>query len=405
LIVPDLNPNDWTSNGGLLLPRHLDTGGPAGDEDPVREDQAAAEAPTEPAEQPAEPELRMDGYTDDVRRLEARAAEAERVRTLPTDRVLTRQQELTEQRALAALETREHAARLRDRAERERAELVARADSAAARRELEADTNVRALQLGRRRRTRTLILWAVLGAAMAFTCVNVQRFAAGPAPAWSAQWVVAWFVDPVLSALVIALLLTRGDLAGYGRPGGESRWDRRVVPAVEVGALLAALLMNVAPTLEQAAPAWQDVALHIVIPLAAVAAALALPVVQRRYAEAIASLYAAASGRPAGSPAERVQDGLNGAAGGEAPGSASGRPDGPINRDKRPSGPGVEDTLTDADRKVLAAVRQAIDAGHLDPQPSAYSIYRHVMGGRGDKQRARRVLDVLTPRNGHGLPR
>jgi hypothetical protein len=346
-----VTPIDWHRRGGLLVPSAVTDATP--DQDTAPESDDELEAP-------------LDGYTGRVRALEARAAEADRLRALPTGRVLARHQELAEERELAALGTEAHASRLRDRGNRERAAMEAKAGSAAARRRLESNVAVRALKLGQRRRSRTLILWGVLLAAMAYTAVNVQKFAAGHAPAWDAQWIVGWFVDPVLSALVIALLLTRGDLAAYGKPAGESKWDRRIVPLVEIGALLAALLMNVAPTIADHSP-WETVALHIVIPLAAVAAALALPIVQRRYADAIASLYADPS---EASPA-------------------------PINLPERAAEPAATDDLSPEDRKVLEAVRTALDAGDLEPAPSGYAIYRRVMGGKGDKARAYRVAAAL----------
>lgn len=235
----------------------------------------------------------VDGNTERVQEHKARVAEADRIRALPTERVLARRQQLAEAEQLARLDTTDHARRLYVAGERQRAELAAKAGAAAGKRRLEADTDVRALKLGTLRRSRTSILWAVLGAAMAYTAVNVQRFAAGSSLPWSAQWVVAWLVDPLLSGLVVALLLTRGDLAVFGKPSHESWWDRIVVHLVEIGALLAALLMNVAPEIQARSP-WEAIALHVVIPLAAVAAALALPVVQRRYSAGIAALYAPA---------------------------------------------------------------------------------------------------------------
>jgi hypothetical protein len=225
------------------------------------------------------------GHTRRVAEREAFVAEADRLRDLPTDAVLAREAALAEERALAALDTRALVARLRDHGERERAGLAGRAQSAAARRALDTDPHVRALILARRRSARVAMLWTMLGLALAYTAVNVQKFAAGGAPSSDPRWWVAWGVDPVLSALVVALLLTKGDLAGARV--SESRWAQWSVWGVEIGALLAQLLMNVAP---EWGSAWQVVALHVVIPLAAVAAALVLPVVQHRYAVAIAAL-------------------------------------------------------------------------------------------------------------------
>lgn len=238
--------------------------------------------------------LPVDGYTDRVRELEAAAAEADRVRALPTARVLARRQEVAEAEALAALDTAQHARRLAAASERERADLAARAASAAAKRHLEADVDVRALALSRRRRRWTAIAWTVLLLAMSFTAVNVQRFAAAGAPAGSASWLVAWGVDPLLSLLVVGLLLSGGDLAVLGLPISTGP-GRRVIRVVEFGALGAVLMMNTAPALPPILPAdqvvWQTVCLHIIVPLAGMAAAWVLPVIQQRYAMAITSLH------------------------------------------------------------------------------------------------------------------
>jgi hypothetical protein len=305
----------------------------------------------------------VDGYTDRVRELEAAAAEADRIRALPTARVLTRKLALAEADELAALDAEDHARGLAAAGARERAELTARADSAAAKRRLESDTDVRALALSRRRRRWSGIAWTVLVLAMAFTCVNVQRFAAAGAPAWSPTWLVAWGVDPLLSLLVVGLLLARGDLAVLGL-SLHTGHTHRVHPVQAV------LLMNVAPTLTPGVP-WQTVVLHIVVPLAGMGAALVLPLVQQRYADAIAGLYAPVSGHP----------------------------DGPINLgdqgEPAPAAEPGEAELSAADRKVLADVRAALDAGELTHPPTGHAIYRHVMRGRGDRGRAYRVAAAV----------
>lgn len=349
-----INTTGWSCRGGLLLPPGLN------------ERPNASEAGAEP---------QTDGYTDAVRALEARAAEACRIRALPTEKVLDRDQALAEERALAALERGAHEARLRDSGERERAELQAKADSAAAKRALDANTNVRALYLAGRRRSRAAMMWVVLVLAMGYTCVNVQKFAAGTAAAWSPTWVVAWFVDPLLSGLVVALLLTRGDLVAFTKYAGESRWDRWVVPLVEIGALVAVLLMNVSPEIQEHA-AWESVALHIVVPLAAVAAALALPVVQRRYADAIRSLYSSADTTLPTAGPTRAEYGANTLA--------------------------EQSSMASPTASLLARAQHLIDIGQLDPQPSATRLREALRIGT---DAAREVRDELRVRNGYPIVR
>lgn len=235
-----------------------------------------------------------DGYTDRVRELEATAAEAARIRELPTAKVLERQQELAEAEWLERLDTIEHVRKLTAAGERERADLDAEAGSAADKRRMAANPNVRALLLAKRRRRWSSIAWTVLGLAMSFTAVNVQKFAAAGAGVSDPQWWVAWGVDPLLSALVVGLLLAKGDLSVLGvktRKEHERGLARFAVYAVEMGALLAALVMNVSPELQDEKPSWQLIVLHIVVPLAGMAAALVLPIIQERYSRAIDALY------------------------------------------------------------------------------------------------------------------
>ncbi|QRP46897.1 hypothetical protein [Amycolatopsis sp. FDAARGOS 1241] len=349
--------SEFVRRGGLLVPADVET----------------TVAETTPAPGSAEvdecaQERPADGYTGRVQELEAAAAEAERVRTLPTQRVLDRHQELAEEEMLADLDTAAHARRLQGKGAREQAELEAAATSAAGRRKVETNVDVRALQLTQRRRRWTLIGWAVLALSMMFTCVNVQHFAAGTAPAWSPQWLVAWGVDPLLSALVIGLLLARGDLAafgsGMGQSTGRAKW---VVLGIEIGALLAALLMNVAPEFDAPHVRWQDVALHIVVPLAGVAAAVVLPIVQGFYAEAITGLYTDPSARPQST----------------------------INLRKHAEDGPAEAELPEDVRTLLDATKQAVAAGELGTDPTGYAIYRHVMNGRGDRGRAYRVAPLV----------
>ncbi|QRP47225.1 hypothetical protein [Amycolatopsis sp. FDAARGOS 1241] len=349
--------SEFVRRGGLLVPADVETivARPTPKPGCAEVDECAPERPA-------------DGYTGRVRELEAAAAEAERVRALPSEAVLERHQELAEADMLAELDTKARARELERKGERDTAELVAAAKSAAGQRERETDVNVRALQLGRRRRRWTLIGWAVLVLSMAYTCVNVQHFAAGTAPAWSPQWLVAWGVDPLLSALVIGLLLARGDLAAFGAAmSATAGRAKHVILGVEIGALGAALLMNVAPEFDAPRVRWQDVALHIVVPLAGVAAAVVLPIVQGFYAEAITGLYTDPSARPQST----------------------------INLRKHAEDGPAEAELPEDVRTLLDATKQAVAAGELGTDPTGYAIYRHVMNGRGDRGRAYRVAPLV----------
>lgn len=323
-----------------------------------------------------------DGYTPEVARREAFVAEADRLRDLPTNKVLKREAELEEQHVLAALDTKALESKLRDQGERERAKLTAKAASAAARRAIDTDTHVRALLMTRRRTARLAMLWAVLGLALAYTAVNVQRFAAGGTTAADPRWWVAWAVDPVLSALVVALLLTKGDLAGVTL--SESPGGRRAVKGVEIGALLAQLLMNVAPTIPGA---WQVVALHVVIPLAAVAAAVVLPVVQRRYVVAIAEL-AAVDMTVTAAPGVPPTGGII-----IPPTGLSTGPTGPEYRENiiTPVG-GTPASVPRTTEELVARARELVASGALPPDPSATTLRNALRVGTNA---ARLVRDAL----------
>lgn len=246
-----------------------------------------------------------DGYTRYIHALQARVVAASQIRELPTWRVLRRMQNSTEKEDLDDLKTNDLVHKLKTAGSRRRAKMFARAESADARRGMESNINVRALALARCRKRWTLIGWAVLLLALAFMCVNVQAFAAAGAQPGSPQWIVAWGVDPLLSMLVVGLLLSRGDLAAFGFPmskiGGPSKL---VILGVEIIILLSELGMNVAPELapgKAANPAL--VVLHVVVPMAAVAAAVVLPIVQGYYASAITALYTERNQFDSGPPA------------------------------------------------------------------------------------------------------
>ena len=96
------------------------------------------------------------------------------------------------------------------------------------------------------------------------------------------------------------------------------------------------------------------------IPLAGVAAALLLPIIQGYYAAAITALYA------------------------QAPAAV---------KQPEPAVGGV--VLSPADQEVLHATLAAIDTGVLAPAPSGNAIYTRVMGSRGDRGRASRVRTAL----------
>ncbi|MEU7679759.1 hypothetical protein AB0C42_33655 [Micromonospora taraxaci] len=169
-------------------------------------------------------------------------------------------------------------------------EWTAKAAEARQLRRLLMDPDIQAVRLMRQRARWTAMAWSALLFALAFTMVNVQRFAAGHAEAWSPTWLVAWLVDPAFSILLVGLLIARGQLSAVGRSVHQ-----RTVRRVEYALLASTAAMNVMPTLAEGYPGgWREqamqVLLHLLIPGLAFAAALVITLIQDHFADAIASI-------------------------------------------------------------------------------------------------------------------
>ncbi|MGI5523585.1 hypothetical protein ACQEUX_22015 [Micromonospora sp. CA-259024] len=169
-------------------------------------------------------------------------------------------------------------------------EWTAKAAEARQLRRLLMDPDVQAVRLMRQRARWTAMAWSALLFALAFTMVNVQRFAAGHAEPWSPTWLVAWLVDPAFSILLVGLLIARGQLSAVGRSVHE-----RTVRKVEYGLLASTAAMNVMPSLTEAYPGGlpeqgMQVLLHLLIPGLAFASALVITLVQDHFSAAIADL-------------------------------------------------------------------------------------------------------------------
>lgn len=170
---------------------------------------------------------------------------------------------------------------------------AARAAEARQLRELMTDPDVQAVQLMRQRARWTAMAWSALTFSLAFTMVNVQRFAAGHAEKFDPMWWVAWVVDPAFSVLLIGLLIARGQLSAVLRSVPEP-----VVRVVEFGLLGATTVMNVMPELTRSfrgglREQLGSIVLHLLVPLLAFAAASVITILQDHFSAAIAEL-----GRP-----------------------------------------------------------------------------------------------------------
>lgn len=169
-------------------------------------------------------------------------------------------------------------------------EWTAKAAEARQLRRLLMDPDIQAVRLMRQRARWTAMAWSALLFALAFTMVNVQRFAAGHAEPWSPTWLVAWLVDPAFSILLVGLLIARGQLSAVGRSVHQ-----RTVRRVEYALLASTAAMNVMPTLAEGYPGgWREqamqVLLHLIIPGLAFASALVITLIQDHFAAAIAAI-------------------------------------------------------------------------------------------------------------------
>ncbi|WP_238425889.1 hypothetical protein [Micromonospora parastrephiae] len=169
-------------------------------------------------------------------------------------------------------------------------EWTAKAAEARQLRRLLMNPDIQAVRLMRQRARWTAMAWSALLFALAFTMVNVQRFAAGHAEAWTPTWLVAWLVDPAFSTLLVGLLIARGQLSAVGRSVHQ-----RTVRRVEYALLASTAAMNVMPTLAEGYPGgWREqvmqVLLHLLIPGLAFASAMVITLIQDHFAAAIAAI-------------------------------------------------------------------------------------------------------------------
>lgn len=62
------------------------------------------------------------------------------------------------------------------------------------------------------------LLWTGVILGLLFTMVNVQRFAAAGAPAFSSTWWTAWLLDPMVSLVLFAVLRAEQITSGHQLP-------------------------------------------------------------------------------------------------------------------------------------------------------------------------------------------
>jgi hypothetical protein len=145
------------------------------------------------------------------------------------------------------------------------------------------------------------LIWIGIVLGLGFTMVNVQTFAAAGAVVWSLPWLAAWFLDPMVSLVLIAVLRAEQVTARYQVETGA--WVRRT----KVFAFAATYAMNT----------WQSwvaghvagIVLHSVPPTMVYLAAETGPILRDRLTEAVLRAAHLTGTGAAATPAAVVVDG------------------------------------------------------------------------------------------------
>ncbi len=208
----------------------------------------------------------------------------------------------------------------------------------------------------------------------------VKLMSLGP---WSAGWIAGWAVEPLLILIVAGLIVARAVLK---MSGGDV--DRRA-KVLEGGALGTSIGLNMfGGWPEQAVSVSTALGTAMAHSVGAIFAALTawaigvlIDYTTRADPWTGAPRIADLGLNPSGTPAGRPSGTSSAAAAGRTPGTA-------IRRGKRAPVPIDRTGLPEEMQKLLDAVRAAITEGLLPADPSAYAIYKQVMGGRGDRARS-----------------
>lgn len=247
--------------------------------------------------------------------------------------------------------------------------LAGEAREAAEVRALAARPEVVALRVERVGKQVDALLWAGIGLGLLFTMVNVQRFAAGGAPSFTAVWWAAWLLDPMVSLVLLAVI--RAEQVTAHHQLRRSCWAR----LTKWCAFTATYVMNTWESwgLYGDSPSAAGVVLHSIPPVLVLLAAEAGPELREQLARAAAASVPAehiASVREPASVHEAPADGVH-----ERPGHAARDAGGlhakiakrPPDGRKRPVGRRMlDDYLTEA-RAALTAAGTAGDSPTVTP--------------------------------------
>ncbi|MGA6164561.1 hypothetical protein [Amycolatopsis magusensis] len=171
-----------------------------------------------------------------------------------------------------------------------RAEQLAQDAAAAAEvRAHQTHPDVVALRVERVRAQVDRLCWTGIVLGLAFTMTNVQWFAAAGSVAWSLPWLAAWFLDPMVSLVLLAILRAEQVTARYQVPTGP--WTR----TAKWFTLAATYVMNTWAS--WAAGSLSGVVLHSVPPLIVFVAAEAVTDLRDKLTEAVTVAFTDATQR------------------------------------------------------------------------------------------------------------
>ncbi|MFI7074927.1 hypothetical protein [Micromonospora sediminicola] len=384
--------------GELLVPAGTQPA-PAAVEPPAAALPAPAVVPVvRQPETEVEPEVEDRPVEVARRRKRGEAGSADELRTrLQEDRAVVevrredererRESDVEHRIALARIQERERAeARERREDDRDAAEDVALAElyrrakrsgeRARIRAEIDGSAEMRALRVAKVRKVALLAGIPVLAAFAAWSTTGVQAGVVRllDLDAGTASWWAAWAVEPALITIVALIIIGRAVLRASG---GEVDWKATVA---EWSALGLSLALNIVGGWHGGWDGLVTALPHSIGPVGCAGTAFLI---------GLFDSYVTAARPWEGAP--RLAD-LK-----ITPPSAAGSGDvrTAINRGKHGLTPAGTDGLPDDVRTLLDDVRTAIEDGALSADPSGYAIYKHVMGGKGDKARASKAAALV----------
>lgn len=222
--------------------------------------------------------------------------------------------------------------------------------------QLAQNPTMRAWQAARMRRLIITAAMVSLTLALGWSTAGVQVFASESAPAWSARWLFAWFVEPFMSLALLTVVGAKAYMAVRGQA-----IESKTLTRIEALFLTLTLGMNAWPHLPGVVARFKlsGLVLHVLGPVVAVAIVTALPIVL----EAFAGLDHSTRTTPTDQQRDRA---------GETTGESPAR------------GRSMEEHR--------AELRRLIDAGELPAAPSAEKI-RKALGCR--REVAARLRDEI----------